>query len=147
MSPLYIISSEFAATGSIQPVPVVGAITRILRLNAPVRSSAHRSARSSTTQIAVASRSGSRQIAQGSAVSRLPHAEHGRIAVAAAANAADVDQAGRFPREAVDALRDSGLCGLTVPEAAQVLGVSVRTAERDWTYAKAWLLEAIRKVD
>jgi len=36
----------------------------------------------------VVSRSGSRQIAQGSAVSRLPHAEHGRIAVAAAANAA-----------------------------------------------------------
>lgn len=34
--------------------------------------------------------------------------------------------------------------GLTIPEAAQALGISVRTAERTWTYAKAWLLEAIQ---
>jgi RNA polymerase sigma factor (TIGR02999 family) len=29
--------------------------------------------------------------------------------------------------------------GLTLPEAASVLGVSRSTAEADWTYAKAWL--------
>jgi RNA polymerase sigma factor (TIGR02999 family) len=29
--------------------------------------------------------------------------------------------------------------GLTVPQAAQVLGVSVATAENDWAYAKSWL--------
>jgi RNA polymerase sigma factor (TIGR02999 family) len=29
--------------------------------------------------------------------------------------------------------------GLSVPEAAQVLGISTRTAERLWTYARAWL--------
>jgi RNA polymerase sigma factor (TIGR02999 family) len=29
--------------------------------------------------------------------------------------------------------------GLTIPEAAQVLGVSVATAERYWTYARTWL--------
>jgi RNA polymerase sigma factor (TIGR02999 family) len=29
--------------------------------------------------------------------------------------------------------------GLTVPEAATVLGVSVATAENDWAYAKSWL--------
>lgn len=29
--------------------------------------------------------------------------------------------------------------GLTMPQAAEVLGVSSRTAERMWTYAKAWL--------
>jgi RNA polymerase sigma factor (TIGR02999 family) len=29
--------------------------------------------------------------------------------------------------------------GLAMPEAAQVLGVSLRTAERLWTYARAWL--------
>ena len=39
MSPLYIISSDRAATGLIQPVPVVGTITSSLRSNAPVRSS------------------------------------------------------------------------------------------------------------
>jgi RNA polymerase sigma factor (TIGR02999 family) len=29
--------------------------------------------------------------------------------------------------------------GLTVPEAADILGISQSTAEADWTYAKAWL--------
>jgi RNA polymerase sigma factor (TIGR02999 family) len=29
--------------------------------------------------------------------------------------------------------------GLTLPEAAEILGVSRSTAEADWTYAKAWL--------
>ena len=34
--------------------------------------------------------------------------------------------------------------GLTVVQAAEVMGVSPRTAERQWTYAKAWLFRAIR---
>lgn len=29
--------------------------------------------------------------------------------------------------------------GLTVPQAAQTLGVSTSTAENDWTYARSWL--------
>ena len=29
--------------------------------------------------------------------------------------------------------------GLTVPEAAQVLGISLRTADRLWSFARAWL--------
>jgi RNA polymerase sigma factor (TIGR02999 family) len=29
--------------------------------------------------------------------------------------------------------------GLSVPEAAQVLGISPRTADRVWAYARAWL--------
>jgi RNA polymerase sigma factor (TIGR02999 family) len=29
--------------------------------------------------------------------------------------------------------------GLTMPEAAEALGLSLRTAERNWTYAKTWL--------
>jgi RNA polymerase sigma factor (TIGR02999 family) len=33
--------------------------------------------------------------------------------------------------------------GLTMPEAAEALGISLRTAERNWTYARAWLLQAI----
>jgi hypothetical protein len=28
-------------------------------------------------------------------------------------------------------------------QTAQVLGLSLRTAERNWTYARAWLLEAV----
>ena len=34
--------------------------------------------------------------------------------------------------------------GLTIPEAAEMLGVSTRTAERLWTYAKAWLYREMR---
>jgi RNA polymerase sigma factor (TIGR02999 family) len=33
--------------------------------------------------------------------------------------------------------------GLTLSEAAQVLGVSPRTADRLWAYARAWLLKAL----
>ena len=37
--------------------------------------------------------------------------------------------------------------GLTTPQAAEVLGVSVATAERYWTYARAWLHKRIRDGD
>ena len=33
--------------------------------------------------------------------------------------------------------------GLTIDEAADVLGISAPTAKRDWTYARAWLFRAI----
>ena len=33
--------------------------------------------------------------------------------------------------------------GLTIEEAAEVMGVSTPTAKRDWTYARAWLFRAI----
>jgi RNA polymerase sigma factor (TIGR02999 family) len=33
--------------------------------------------------------------------------------------------------------------GLTMPEAADALGVPLRTAERNWTYARAWLRRAV----
>lgn len=33
--------------------------------------------------------------------------------------------------------------GLTTKEVAEALGISVRTVERTWTYAKAWLLHEI----
>jgi len=36
--------------------------------------------------------------------------------------------------------------GLSIPEAAEILGVSVRTAERLWTYARAWLHREIQGV-
>jgi RNA polymerase sigma factor (TIGR02999 family) len=34
--------------------------------------------------------------------------------------------------------------GLTVPEAAAALGISPRTADNDWAYARAWLVAALR---
>ena len=33
--------------------------------------------------------------------------------------------------------------GLTMPETADALGISVRSAERNWTYAKTWLHRAL----
>ena len=36
--------------------------------------------------------------------------------------------------------------GLTLPEAAELLGVSRSTAEADWTYAKAWLKREMEKL-
>jgi RNA polymerase sigma factor (TIGR02999 family) len=35
--------------------------------------------------------------------------------------------------------------GLTVPQAAEALGISPSTADRDWAYAKAWLFREISK--
>jgi RNA polymerase sigma factor (TIGR02999 family) len=34
--------------------------------------------------------------------------------------------------------------GLTVPEVAAALGISPRTADGDWAYARAWLVNALR---
>ena len=37
--------------------------------------------------------------------------------------------------------------GLTIPEVAAALGVSPRTADNDWAYARAWLVAALRGGD
>jgi RNA polymerase sigma factor (TIGR02999 family) len=73
----------------------------------------------------------------------------------------EVDPAGAAPAEDVLALdealelleqKDPGaaqlvklryFAGLTMAEAATVLGISLRTAERNWTYARTWLHRAI----
>src|SRR5262245_4359651 len=49
---------------------------------------------------------------------------------------------GRLEKEAparADLVKLRFYAGLTMPEAAEALGVSLATAERQWTYAKAWL--------
>ena len=35
--------------------------------------------------------------------------------------------------------------GLTIEQAAEVLGISARTAFRDWAYARGWLLRAMEQ--
>jgi DNA-directed RNA polymerase specialized sigma24 family protein len=35
--------------------------------------------------------------------------------------------------------------GLTLEEAAEVLGVSAATVKRDWTLARAWLFDRLRQ--
>src|SRR5207244_3523674 len=35
--------------------------------------------------------------------------------------------------------------GLTIPQAAEALGISTTTADRHWSYARAWLHAELRK--
>ncbi len=37
------------------------------------------------------------------------------------------------------------LAGLTIEQAAEALGISVRTANRHWAYAKAWLYQQLKQ--
>jgi RNA polymerase sigma factor (TIGR02999 family) len=37
--------------------------------------------------------------------------------------------------------------GLTMPQAAEALGITLRTAERNWTYARTWLHREITAAD
>jgi RNA polymerase sigma factor (TIGR02999 family) len=37
--------------------------------------------------------------------------------------------------------------GLTLPETAEAMGLSLRTAERQWAYARAWLYDRLRRDD
>ncbi len=36
--------------------------------------------------------------------------------------------------------------GLSLEEAAEVLGISIRTADRDWAYARAWLFNEVTRL-
>jgi RNA polymerase sigma factor (TIGR02999 family) len=47
-------------------------------------------------------------------------------------------------RPAADLVQLRYFGGLTIPEAAGVLGISPRTADRLWTYARAWLHERVK---
>jgi RNA polymerase sigma factor (TIGR02999 family) len=47
-------------------------------------------------------------------------------------------------RAAADLVQLRYFGGLSIPDAAQVLGVSPRTAERLWTFARAWLRERVQ---
>ena len=48
------------------------------------------------------------------------------------------------PRKA-ELVRLRYFVGLTLPEAAELLNLSISSAKRDWTYARAWLFREISK--
>lgn len=49
------------------------------------------------------------------------------------------------PRKA-ELVKQRYFIGLTLEEAAEILGISVRTAKRDWAYAKAWLFNEVKRL-
>ena len=49
------------------------------------------------------------------------------------------------PRKA-DLVKQKYFVGLTLEEAADVLGISHRTAKRDWAYARAWLFNEVKRL-
>jgi RNA polymerase sigma factor (TIGR02999 family) len=56
------------------------------------------------------------------------------------------DALSRLEREdalAANVVKLRFFAGLTVPETAEALGISPRTAERNWTYARTWLHRAL----
>jgi len=49
------------------------------------------------------------------------------------------------PRKA-ELVKQKYFAGLTLEEAAEVLGISLRTAKRDWAYARAWLFNEVKRL-
>ncbi len=45
-----------------------------------------------------------------------------------------------------DLVKQRYFVGLTIEEAAEVLGISERTAKRDWTYARTWLYNEVSRL-
>ena len=50
-----------------------------------------------------------------------------------------LDRLSRVDREAAELVKLKYFAGLSVPEIAAIIGVSQRTADRRWAYARAWL--------
>ena len=46
---------------------------------------------------------------------------------------------------AVELVKLRYFVGMTLPEAAELLGLSLRSAERLWTFSRAWLRDALRR--
>ena len=58
---------------------------------------------------------------------------------------AALDELAIHDRDKAELVKLRYFAGMTIPEAAQVLGISERTAKRHWTYARAWLYREIQR--
>ena len=54
-------------------------------------------------------------------------------------------QLANLDRVAAELVQLRYFCGLSIPNAAETLGISPRSADRLWAYAHAWLYEQIKK--
>jgi RNA polymerase sigma factor (TIGR02999 family) len=55
-----------------------------------------------------------------------------------------LDQLARSEPKAAELVKLRYFTGLTIPQAAEVLGVAPRTADAWWSFARAWLLAKVR---
>jgi RNA polymerase sigma factor (TIGR02999 family) len=58
-----------------------------------------------------------------------------------------LDRLAAIEPRAAEVVKLRYFAGLTVEEAAAVLGISPRTADNDWAYARAWLVTALHEED
>jgi RNA polymerase sigma factor (TIGR02999 family) len=58
-----------------------------------------------------------------------------------------LDRLAAIEPRAAEVVKLRYFAGLTVAEAASVLGISPRTADNDWAYARAWLVTALHDED
>lgn len=56
-----------------------------------------------------------------------------------------LDQLARVDATAAELVKLRYFVGLTLPEAGETLGLPLRSAERLWTFTRAWLRDALRK--
>jgi RNA polymerase sigma factor (TIGR02999 family) len=89
-----------------------------------------------------------RRLKRGGDRARLPLEEAELLAPEPSEDVLALDEAltalAATDRAAADLVQLRYFAGLSIPDAAQVLGVSPRTAKRLWTYARAWLHERIQ---
>ena len=58
---------------------------------------------------------------------------------------AALDKLALHDRDKAELVKLRYFAGMTIAEAAEVLGISERTAKRHWTYARAWLYREIQR--
>jgi RNA polymerase sigma factor (TIGR02999 family) len=58
-----------------------------------------------------------------------------------------LDRLAAIDPRAAEVVKLRFFAGLTVPETAAALGISPRTADNDWAYARAWLVSALEDDD
>ncbi len=89
-----------------------------------------------------------RQIKRGGGRSRQPLDEAELLAPQTQEDILALDEAltelKKTDRAAADLVELRYFGGLSMPEAAKILGLSQRTAERLWTYARTWLCEKLQ---
>ncbi len=56
-----------------------------------------------------------------------------------------LEELGKSDAQAAELVKLHCFAGLAIEQAAEVLGISPRTAYRDWAYARAWLFRSIER--